>query len=228
MKNNANISTFGGRIKSLREMSGLSQEEFGKKIDTKLSAISMWERDQRKPDSHELLYRIAKEFNVTLDWLLTGEESTFKPPITDLKTLKGSDARPSNAQFYPLIDRVTAGDYSANVVSEHIVEYFPVNYHRKDCFLVEVDGDSMTSSDPEISISPGDLLLVDPIEVVSPGDLVVAKLTTTRHMVKQFFISDDRIELRSFNPSQPSIFITSDQLEYIFRVVFHQPKGKKK
>jgi len=163
MKKVKNNSTFGGRVRSLREMRGLSQEEFGNIIDQKISTISMWERDQRKPDSHELLQKISKEFNVTLDWLITGEESTFTPPITDLHTLRGSEARPSTAQFYPLVDRVTAGDFSANVASDNIVDYFPVNYHRKDCFLVEVDGDSMTSEEPDQSILPGDLLLVDPI-----------------------------------------------------------------
>lgn len=124
MTNLKNNSTFGGRIRSLRELRGLSQKDFGELFETKTSTVSMWERDERRPDSHELLLKISKEFNVTLEWLLSGEESTFTPPITDLRTIKGSDARPAAAEYYPLIDRVTAGDYDANVVPEHIVEYY--------------------------------------------------------------------------------------------------------
>gem|GEM_PF-3928213 len=206
---------------------GVNQEEFASITGISRSSIGNYETNVSKPKYPDLI-KIAKIGNVTLDWLLTGEESSFTPPVTDLKTLKGSDAKPAHAVLYPLIDKVTAGDFSANAHQENIVEYYPVNFVRKNCFLVEVEGDSMTCDDPDQSIQAGDLLLVDPVETVTPGDLVVVKLTSTRHMVKQFFISKDGIELRSLNPSHPSIFITPDQLEYIFRVVYHQPRGRRK
>ena len=215
------------RVKAVREKLGINQEDFGKLLGVSRATIGNFETNFSKPKIAELI-KIAEIGNVTLDWLLKGEESTFTPPITNLKELKGSEARPANATLYPLVDKVTAGDFSANVHQDNIVEYYPVNYVRKNCFLVEVEGDSMTSEDPDLSISPGDLLLIDPIETVTPGDLVVAKLTSTRHMIKQFFISKDGIELKSYNPNHPSIFITPDQLEYIFRVVYHQPKGRRK
>lgn len=208
-------------------MLGVNQEEFASMTGISRSSIGNYETNVSKPKYPDLV-NIARIGNVTLDWLITGEESSFTPPITNLKELKGSEGRPANATLYPLVDKVTAGDFSANVHQDNIVEYYPVNYVRKNCFLVEVEGDSMTSEDPDLSISPGDLLLIDPIETVTPGDLVVAKLTSTRHMIKQFFISKDGIELKSYNPNHPSIFITQDQLEYIFRVVYHQPKGRRK
>lgn len=221
------VDTIHQRIKAVRDNLGLNQEEFARAIGVSRSIIANIETNVSKPKYPDLI-NIAQVGNVTLDWLITGEESSFTPPVTDLKTLKGSDAKPAHAVLYPLIDKVTAGDFSANAHQDNIVEYYPVNFVRKNCFLVEVEGDSMTCDDPDQSIQAGDMLLVDPVETVTPGDLVVVKLTSTRHMVKQFFISKDGIELRSLNPSHPSIFITPDQLEYIFRVVYHQPRGRRK
>lgn len=222
-----NIDELHLRVKSIRENLGLNQEEFANILGISRSIVANIETNVSKPKYPDLV-RIAKIGNVTLDWLITGDPDDFTPPITDLKTLKGSEARPASAQIYPLIDKVTAGDFSANVYPENIVEYYPVNYIRKNCFLVEVEGDSMTHHDPDLSIPPGDLLLVDPLETVTPGDLVIVKLTSTRHMVKQFFKTKDGIELRSYNPAHPTIYITDDQLEYIYRVVYHQPRGKRR
>lgn len=215
------------RIKSMRETLGLNQEEFAQKVGVSRSIIANIETGVSKPKYPDLV-KIATVGRVTLDWLITGEEASFTPPMTDLRAIKGSEAKPAAAEFYPLIDKVTAGDFAANAYADNIVEYYPVNFVRKNCFLVEVEGESMTHQDPDLSLSPGDLLLVDPMETVTPGDLVIVKLTSTRHMVKQFFRTKDGIELRSYNPSHPTIYISDDQLEYIFRVVYHQPRGRRR
>ncbi len=218
----------GSRIKAIRDKLGISQAQFAEKIGVNSGAvIGNWEKGLNEPKIEQII-KISELGKVTMDWLTKGVESTFTPPVTDLSEIKGSDARPAKAEFYPLIDKVTAGDFATNAYPDNIVEYYPVNYIRKNCFLVEVEGDSMTHQDPDLSLTPGDLLLVDPLETVTPGDLVIVKLTSTRHMVKQFFRTKDGIELRSYNPSHPTIYITEDQLEYVFRVVYHQPRGKRR
>lgn len=65
------MSTFGERIKKLRTSKKMKQEDLAKKINISKSAIGMYERNEREP-SFEMLERIAKYFNVSIDYLLTG------------------------------------------------------------------------------------------------------------------------------------------------------------
>lgn len=70
----------GERIKEIRKKLGLKQEQFADllNIESK-TAISYWENNQRTPGDINILVTIASLGKVTLDWLLTGVESTFEP-----------------------------------------------------------------------------------------------------------------------------------------------------
>lgn len=59
----------GNRLKILRLESNLTQEEFGKPYSLKKSTVSQYESGTSRPDD-ELKKKIAKDYNVTLDWLL--------------------------------------------------------------------------------------------------------------------------------------------------------------
>ncbi|MDQ0062329.1 helix-turn-helix domain-containing protein [Paenibacillus harenae] len=67
------MASLGSRIAYLRNKKGISQEEFSKVLKIGKSTLGMYETDKREP-SHEMAAKIAKEFDVTLDWLLTGNE----------------------------------------------------------------------------------------------------------------------------------------------------------
>lgn len=59
---------FGNRIKELRVASKLNQKEFAAQIDVVQASLSAYENDLKQP-SLEVLMRISKKFNVSLDWL---------------------------------------------------------------------------------------------------------------------------------------------------------------
>ncbi|WP_242691049.1 helix-turn-helix domain-containing protein [Cytobacillus praedii] len=61
------MSSLGNRIKSLRKTKKLTQKEFGDIFKLGESTISMYERDERKPD-YEILQKIADYFEVTTDF----------------------------------------------------------------------------------------------------------------------------------------------------------------
>ena len=56
---------------NIRKMNGLSQEAFAERIGVSRQAISNWERKQGVPDA-DMLKIIAKEFDVSIDTLITG------------------------------------------------------------------------------------------------------------------------------------------------------------
>lgn len=60
--------SFGERIKELRTRYNLSQKDFASRLSLTPGNVGAWEKDLKKP-SYEILIQIAKEFDVSLDWL---------------------------------------------------------------------------------------------------------------------------------------------------------------
>lgn len=61
----------GARIAALRREAGLSQTELAQKLGISASAVGMYEQSRREP-SVQMLLRLADEFGVSVDYLLTG------------------------------------------------------------------------------------------------------------------------------------------------------------
>lgn len=64
---------YGDKIRELRRKSNLTQLQLAKKIGVSTGAVGLWEVNKREPDSTTLL-KLAKEFNVSVDYLLGNEE----------------------------------------------------------------------------------------------------------------------------------------------------------
>jgi transcriptional regulator with XRE-family HTH domain len=67
--------SFGQKIKKLRQEKGWSQEDLAKEIKVMQSLITYYEHDTKMPRP-DTLVRIAKSFNVSLDYLLGLEDHT--------------------------------------------------------------------------------------------------------------------------------------------------------
>jgi transcriptional regulator with XRE-family HTH domain len=64
-----NTNSLGNRLKSLRNIKGLSQRQLAKILNVAPSTLAMYELDKREPD-YETLKKIADFFEVTTDFLL--------------------------------------------------------------------------------------------------------------------------------------------------------------
>ncbi len=69
--------TTGERIKALREIKGLTQEELAEKIGTVKATISKWERGENEPYPQNI-QRLAKELKVSEALILTGNHNDLK------------------------------------------------------------------------------------------------------------------------------------------------------
>lgn len=65
---------FGKKISTLRKSKGMTQEDLGKVLNVTYQAVSKWERDESLPDL-EMMSRIAKFFEVPIDYFVDGEET---------------------------------------------------------------------------------------------------------------------------------------------------------
>ncbi|WP_432702942.1 helix-turn-helix domain-containing protein [Lysinibacillus sphaericus] len=66
---------FGQKLKTLRKRKNMSQKEFAKFFGLAESTISMYERDERRPD-FDLLNKFADYFEVSTDYLLGRTDSS--------------------------------------------------------------------------------------------------------------------------------------------------------
>lgn len=79
----------GERIRLLRKVKDLKQEDVAQWVDVSGSAVGSWERAQREP-SIDMVAKLAMKFGVTADYLigLTDEPtgaSKEKAPVVDLR-----------------------------------------------------------------------------------------------------------------------------------------------
>ena len=74
------------RLKQLREKNGLSQAKFANIIEVSPGNVGDWERERAAPGAAALI-NIAKSFNVSIDWLLTGKEYTGSSGLTHIQSL---------------------------------------------------------------------------------------------------------------------------------------------
>ena len=78
--------TFGEKLQSLRQKSGMSQDALAEKLNVSRQAVSRWERDETMPETEKVVL-IADLFGVTTDYLLrqTEEKTTARPSVEPKK-----------------------------------------------------------------------------------------------------------------------------------------------
>jgi transcriptional regulator with XRE-family HTH domain len=69
--------TFGKRLKQARNKKQLTQNQVAVVLGINYTTISKYENDKSQPDN-DILQRISSLYDVSLDWLLTGEVSNGK------------------------------------------------------------------------------------------------------------------------------------------------------
>lgn len=74
------------QIESLRRKMGWSQAELAKRLHISPSSVGMYEQGRREP-SIDILAALAKEFGVTIDYLVTGHVC----PATDSRIINQAE-----------------------------------------------------------------------------------------------------------------------------------------
>jgi len=108
------------RIKEIIQFTGLNQKEFAEKIGISGNAITELLKGRSKGLSEQSLYALVKNFNVNINWLLTGEGEMFVSDMSE-KTCQeehaqyeksinvnnnGLDVLDGGAENYPQVDDV--------------------------------------------------------------------------------------------------------------------------
>jgi SOS-response transcriptional repressor LexA len=207
-------------IREGRERLQLTEEAFGTLCGVSRAAVQHWEREGGTAPNRTRQPLVAKALGISVAELLSGGA----PNVSEVET-GGS---------FPLISWVDAG--KLNDVedpfhpgdSEHRVTALQ-SKPGKSAFALRVNGDSMTSPDPEAKYSfpDGTIIFVDPDRGVDPGAFVVAKdVQTQQATFKRLAYDGGRWYLKPLNPQYKTIEIDDPSLRIIGRVIEFQTVGK--
>ncbi len=207
----------GKRLKILREKLGLSQSEFAKKIGTSQGYLSELERNLKKPGS-DLLLSLKRLFNVSTDWLLTGEGPMFikKPYWLEREEEAQAFAKEFGAIYVkpvPVLGYVPAG-FPSEIPEDAIIEYIHLPDIPDNCYVFIAKGDSMSPL-----IKEGDYIVVVNNQEIVSGNIVVYQNEWGEVSVKRFRRKDNKIFLVPENPEYPTIEFDPEKHRIIGKVL---------
>lgn len=148
--------TLGERIKKVRKEKDLTQREFGKLIGIKPNSISLIESGDRNA-SEQVVLSICREFNVSEDWLRTGEGEMFIPePIDALETfIRERKLSPSDRV---LIQKFAALDaQSRQAVVDYVITVSDEILKAKPALLVAAKSETTIQSEPDLAAKVAEL-----------------------------------------------------------------------
>ena len=112
------------RIKAIRKQFGLTQAAFGDRIGVKQNTVATYETGIREPIP-AVISSICKEFDVSEEWLRTGEGDPFGPmdrAKTVAKIVNRAMSRSPESDRQKLISMATAADDAHIILLAQVLE----------------------------------------------------------------------------------------------------------
>ena len=200
-------------IKRLRELHGMTQEEFGKLAGVSAMAVSQWENGRAVPRMGAV-ERMATFLNVPKGEIFDGESRKTPKAITP----------PEPRQAYlPLLGRVHAGDaQEPQVLDERISLPYEIWEQHPDSYFLEVEGQCMSKVYPE-----GSYILIDPKKQPSNGSIAVVSIDGADYVMRRLYRGASVLVLSpdSWEDYYEDIVISDQEdhtVEYVGVVVWYQ------
>lgn len=193
-------TAFARNIKALREDSGLTQVELGKKLETESMTISRWERSEIVRPHPKTVEQLCEYFGVTSGDLLS--ENGYYAKTRGVSTIA---PRPATGPL-PIIGAAHAGDPCPAYELDGGTLDCPEEYCREGNFFIRINGDSM-----DRQLVDGTYALIDVHAQVKSGDIALVKVNGDDATVKRVKFMDGIavLEPDSSNPSHRRRMIDS-------------------
>lgn len=198
------MATYSERIRELRILHEMSQQDLADRLDVNKVTISQYERGVRKPDLN-VLTALCDIFNVSSDYLLGKDDVTIR--IVGKEGLERLVS--ARTKRIPVLGRVAAGvpiDAIEDVLDwEEIPEAMAAT---GEFFGLRVKGDSM-----QPRIAEGDVVIVRSQPDAESGDVVIVQVNGDTATCKRLMKHETGISLISFNPMYEPINFTNEEIE---------------
>lgn len=209
--------TFGERVRALRKLRNLSQDQLAKLADISQPSLSSIERGETQLGDIKdgTMTGLLRALAVNRPFLTRGNGS-LDDQSDDLEQI---ELPPSMMEGIPVVGSVRGGPDGYYAELEHATgqgEGF-IRYPTRDpnTYALRVKGDSMRPR-----IRPGEFIVVSPNSAPIVGDEAVIKTRDGRVMVKLYQAPrNGQIELHSINHDHKPITIETREIEYIHHVL---------
>lgn len=230
----------GDKIKELRNIKNINQEELAEEIGTTKQSVSRYEKGQRKADQ-DILFELADYFGVSIDYFfpLTKEDPDLHDVILrlpphlkeelkrhGLKLLmvwhsQGGNLTDADREFYNNAKSIITGRKSAAgtsiEVDDALAEYEVVSSSvipKGADELVEITGDSM-----EPLIHKGEKVYIRHQPDVENGEIAIIRIDEQGVTCKRVYKDNDKLILKSENKKYEDIIIEKDEAVILARVL---------
>ena len=179
------MSTFGSRLKALRQSKGLTGVELGEILNVSNKTISTWENNTREPNQ-EMTATIAEYFNVSTDYLL-GRNSTSNELKTDINyaiPLTGGVRIPVLGSIVAGIPNTAVADY------DEWIEISQSLAMRGEYFALRIKGDSM-----EPTLFDSDIVVIRQQPDVEDGEIAAVSIAGNEATIKRIYHRSDGIDI---------------------------------
>ena len=220
---------FGKRVRTARKNAGLSQAALARAVGVSQGTVSEMET---LAHSSTVTAQVAVACGVNANWLATGEGemlevgASVQQDVSSWRDISNVLLVGCNTQV-PRLEWHEIQGYTKGMFKPPDDRYTVVSSPAasEKCFLVQVDGDAMTSLSQSESIPQGALLLCDPNRPAEHGAIVVAKHPKSGAMIVRGLIQEGGVWwLRAHNAAYPMIeidnpadFVVARAIEVITR-----------
>lgn len=206
------MDNFGKTLKQLRESRNISAIKLSEDLNIHRGSLSNWETGKRKPDS-EMLVKIAKYFDVSVDYLLGNENATDD---ADLFNLKGDvrflkKVNESEMVKIPILGVIKAG--IPMFAEENIIGYEYVHQEEllmgEEYFYLQIKGDSMMNA----GIPDGSKVLIRKQNFIeNDGEIMAVRVNGDEATLKRVYKQQDGLVLQSENPKYAPMFFPATDI----------------
>ena len=193
---------FTTRLKKLRDELKLTQKELAEKVNLAQKTLSNYENGRREPDQ-ETLIRIAKFFDVSIDYLL-GYSDTKKPGLAFMTNSSNDDAVSESvfnySPVYPVGSMIKIPVLkSINIngpafTADNIIDYVSLpseDLPQGEYFGYQAKGDVMNLS----HIDDGCVVIIRKQDYVEDGQIGLIIVDDQEPFINRIVNSDDQITL---------------------------------
>lgn len=204
--------TFGEKLKDIRFMRGLSQDELAALLGTSKQVISRYETGQRTPKL-DVVQKYAEKLHVPLLYLVDNSIESLTPSAAAKEETVTILADEESVSF-PVIGSIAAG-YQHEPVYDYTDEiqiYPKSSLHgrpKEDFFVLRVNGRSM-----EPTFFDGDFVLVQRCEAVDQNTIAVVLYNGDEATLKRVRYAPQWLEMIPSNPDFPIKRLEGYELEH--------------
>lgn len=206
------MATFAERLRELRNEKKMTMKDLADKLSLTEQAISMYERNERRPN-FEKLEEIADFFNIDMNYLLGKSiiKNSYAHEFGEITLDK-------LIRKIPLYDFISCG--TGGFVDDNIIDYvsLPASMFsaRKEYFAQYAKGDSMINA----NINNGDLVIFEKTSSVTNGMIGCFCIDDNTATCKRLSMTNGQIILLPENPSYSPIIANIETFKCIGKLAF--------